>query len=78
MTAKEMFEELGYKKYEDGCTLSYENNDYIVRFWKKSKRIELFGDKYFEGDLENHLYYVYDFRMFIAINKQVEELGWNE
>lgn len=78
MTSKEMFEKLGYKHIEDSCVIEYYNDEFKVRFWKKSKHIELFGDEYLDGDLDNHLYYVADFRLFKAINKQIEELGWNE
>ncbi len=76
MSAKEMFEKLGYKKIEDVMTISYYFGDLQVRFWKNSKHIELFNGKYLDGDLDNYEYYENDYKLFIAINKQVEELGW--
>ena len=71
MSAKEMFEELGY--------IWNENNDYIkykkvywefifpqvknVYFWKGLKEISVF-------------YNTIDLQEFKAIQKQIEELGW--
>ena len=84
MTAKEMFEKLGYELIEDGKTyLRYANYDdkehhYMggdfIDFDKKAKRFRLTrktgqGNTYFKyGDLQE----------LQAINKQVEELGWNK
>lgn len=74
MTAKEMFEKLGYKKdttYKIYGHLYYFNEDIKIDF-----------------DLEDKDFYKYsclnDCRCSInmqelkAINKQVEELGWNK
>lgn len=77
MKAKDMFEQLGYKNIEDSCVIEYYNDEFKVRFWKESKHIELFGDEYLEGDLENHLYYVARFEIYVAINQQIKELGWD-
>jgi len=82
-TAKEMFEKLGYDRcYDSATAIEYcygEKESYcVIRFWKNSKHIELFGGKYLDGDLDNYEYYENDYKLFIAINKQIEELGWYE
>lgn len=79
-TAKEMFEELGYYRcYNSATTLEYcfgEKENYcVIRFWKHSKHIELFGGKCL--GLDNYEFYENDYKLFVAINKQIEELGWN-
>lgn len=84
MNAKEMFENLGYELIEDGKTyLRYA--DYfdkekkhmggeMIDFDKKNKKFRLTrkscqGNTHFKyGTLEE----------LKAINRQVEELGWNE
>ncbi len=83
MSAKEMFEKIGYDRcYESPTAIDYcygeQENYCVVRFLKNSKHIELFGGKYLDGDLENYEYYENDYKLFVAINKQVEELGWNK
>lgn len=82
MNAKEMFEKLGYKGIEVNNTIEYytgEKEKYkVIRFWKDSKHIELFGEYYTDGDLDNYEYYEDDYKLFNAINKQIEELGWLE
>lgn len=64
-SAKEMFEDLGYKiYYENELTLCYineENDDYIY-FYIHCKKIEVLHD-----------ITIYELK---AINKQIEELGW--
>ena len=57
MSAKEMFEELGYKKIEDSSAIQYLNDGQQLRFWKNSKYIEMFGGKNIEVDLDNTEYY---------------------
>lgn len=76
MAAKEMFEKLGYKKIEDACTIAYHWGDLQVRFWKNSKHIELFGKSTPDMNIENEEYFESNYTLFIAINKQIEELGW--
>lgn len=78
MTAKEMFEKLGYKKLpkkynknmilyekeeENPCT--HAKFKVIVHFELKGKRIQFSP------------YYRYTLDLVQAINKQIEELGWN-
>ena len=79
MKAKDMFELLGYKQFiEDAITIQYLRDDkHQIRFWKSGKQIELFGGYELEIDLENNQYFTDNFELFIAINKQIEELGWN-
>lgn len=71
MSAKEMFEELGYKYMEDynGCLFRYVNineNPYVYIYFYIDKTIEIASD------------YGLSYKVFEAINKQIEELGWNE
>lgn len=64
MSAKEMFEELGLEYSNNGTQICYcnEYEDKWLWFFLEEKTIELD----FDIDME-HL---------MAINKQVEELGW--
>lgn len=77
MSAKEMFEELGYEKIEDALTIQYiDKFNNQTRFWKNTQMIEMFGQKITDFDTENNEYYCASFELFQAINKQIEELGW--
>ena len=76
MSAKEMFEELGYIESENnnkGITYNYNFTDYstysFIHFNKKDEKIEM----------ESNVINGYDITLqeLKAINKQVEELGWN-
>lgn len=78
MKAKEMFEELGYeqsinKKY----TLEYRYYTYTdtwrVRFKKNNKKLYINGEITDYKELTN-----INNDIFKAINKQIEELGWNK
>ena len=69
MSAKEMFEKLGYRYMK---TLS--NKEHIVYRHTKSKG-EIIFNLIFKG-IEND--YAITLEELQAINKQVEELGWNE
>ena len=75
MSAKEMFEKLGYKKVEDryyACLYEkvVEQEDYTwkhrIVFETDGKTKYVFSDKYTSMELLQ------------AINKQIEELGWNK
>ena len=73
MKAKEMFERLGYGDYfNNGLRITYSNFDKeckMIEFDLKKKQL-IFADdseEIFELSLEE----------LQAINKQVEELGWN-
>ena len=67
MSAKEMFEQLGYKQTNNNTySTCYKNEeeDYYIYFYNYSKKIEVLHDITIQ-ELQ-------------AINKQVEELGWNK
>ena len=72
MTAKEMFEKLGYGDYfNNGLRITYSNFDKeckMIEFDLKKKQLIFVDDseEVFELSLEE----------LQAINKQVEELGW--
>ena len=80
-TAREMFEDLGYSYFENDYIISYQNyseerkfveftKKYQSNTWKKDTKITM-GDDSEEGtelSLEE----------IKAIQKQIEELGWNE
>ena len=66
-TSDEMFEELGYKKnFEDKYRANYENNGFetIINFDKEYKDVRVYNNGFDMQELQ-------------AINKKVEELGWN-
>lgn len=76
MSAKEMFEELGYELYvSSGIELSYRDKNYspnFVIFYKEEK--EYIVEYIFVGgktDSKN-----IDMKLNKAIQKQIEELGW--
>ena len=70
MSAKEMFEKLGFKIYKDyrfktdNDLIAYTDDDTYIYFYK-NKIIEFRNDA------------GVDYAIFKAINKQIEELGWN-
>jgi hypothetical protein len=78
MSAKEMFEKIGdYFENETRITIEFYNkntDDYdYVEFWKETKYLDINIDQL------NFKLYKYDLKMlFEAINKQLEELGWNK
>ena len=77
MTAKEMFEELGYESKEDNYFIIYQENtgkivQYIIQFCKFEQCVELIPQ--IEG--ERHYFTRLNKKMLKAINKQIEELGW--
>lgn len=72
MTAKEMFEELGYDYFENHYRITYQNFDVeckLIEFDKMKKKMDLADDSEEVVELS--------FKELQAINKQVEELGWN-
>ena len=77
-SAREMFEELGYKKYIESTNLIeyIDSIGKIIRFNKSSKSIEKFIDT-FDYDNCHYTYGYLSLEELQAINKQVEELGWN-
>ena len=73
MTAKEMFEELGYDYFNNGLRITYQNYEIseckLIEFDLKKKNMMLADDS--EEVVELSL------KEIKAINKQVEELNWN-
>jgi hypothetical protein len=65
MTAKEMFEKLGYKEDFHIAYIKYynEKEDKYIWFSKPTKTVEIMFD--------------IDMDLLKAINKQIEELGWD-
>ena len=79
MTAKEMFEELGYElKYQNEWDIKYVKEIKPHQYWKSPITI----DFRIHGDNEVYKYDkemkagIISFKELKAINKQVEELGW--
>lgn len=78
MTAKEMFEELGYEYdecyFEDTLDEIYyqKKGEYTpqIKFSLNHKVVRV----YREGNKSSS----FDIKLLRAINKQIEELGWNE
>ena len=71
-TAKEMFEELGYEKFENDSRITYEKYNReckMIEFDKERMEITFADDNYCEVVM-------IDRKELQAINKQVEELGW--
>lgn len=70
MTAKEMFEELGYNQvlYQNGNQISYEKDDEEINYFVFNKKEEKIGIG---------LYFLTP-KHLKAIYKQMEELGWIE
>ena len=79
MKAKEMFKKLGYKQ-----KLQYEDDDLIAIRYKNKYNIEIIFDLWdcdfvkFGKIWENIGNSSINMEELQAINKQVEELGWNE
>ena len=74
MSAKEMFEELGYKFVQGIDCIYYEqikNHDYYVIIFNDDKTIT--KKRFYSYEYE---YITFD--ELKAINKQIEELDWNE
>ena len=70
MNAKEMFEKLGYElleKYDDVITYYNVEYDRYIYFYSLTYVIEIGNE-----DKE------FNYEELQAINKQVEELGWNK
>lgn len=78
MSAKEMFEKLGYE-YIENC---FENELVEIYYKKEGKytpQIQFNLDHkcvrvYREDNKSSH----FDIKLLQAINKQIEELGWND
>lgn len=84
MTAKEMFEKLGYE-------ISYNQNKTVIQYEKKCRQWREEGqininfdlkdetiDTIFRGKISNNLPPIFKASEFFAIQKQIEELGWEK
>ena len=73
MSAKEMFEKLGYDYFDNGLRITCQNYEIseckLIEFNLQEKKMWLADDS--EEVVELSL------KEIRAINKQVEELGWN-
>lgn len=75
MSAKEMFKELGYKREENDYCIYYMNGYKTIEIWLNQKVIQCnefvrMNTNYIPSDIT--------FQELQAINKQVEELHWND
>jgi hypothetical protein len=80
MTAKEMFEELGYEQNKNERGLYYYrliHNNYLLSEpnAEKSIRFDFEKKKCFVNYSHNHTFGI-NARLSKAIQKQIEELGW--
>lgn len=70
MSAKEMFEELGFELIS--------NKNYMIQYYNKEEDNEyLFHTINKWVEVPKGAYDVIDLKTLKAINKQAEELGWN-
>lgn len=78
MTAKELFEELGYEYYEDDGFNCYkkEKRRLIEPDYISFDRLE--REVFMSNSSKNSNGVILDMKLLQAINKQVEELGWNK
>ena len=77
-SAREMFENLGYQKVRDSLnSLIYDKADvfdyYQILFNKNDKTVSI---KYNHLDVTYTTFFPVDIKLFMAIQKQLEELGW--
>ena len=77
-SAKEMFEELGYQKVRDSeNSLIYDKADifhyYQILLNKNDKTVSI---KCNPLDVTYTTFFPVDIKLFMAIQKQLEELGW--
>ena len=68
MSAREMFEKLGYNTKETEYYIEYSKETYYIQFWKNS----FFAITFHSLSGTQRV----DKQELKAINKQVEELGW--
>ena len=72
MKAKEMFEKLGYEHFNNNLRISYNNFEKeckLIEFQLNKKKMILADDSEEIVELS--------YKEIQAINKQIEELGWN-
>ena len=76
--ARELFEELGYKYYEDDGFECYEKEKrkLIEPDYVSFNRLE--REVFMSNDSKNGNGVTVDMKLLQAINKQIEELHWND
>lgn len=81
MTAKEMFEKLRYKKlpkkYNKNMIL-YENKIDVIGSLKPRTELKIIYFSLTDKKIQFSPYHRYSMQELKAINKQVEELGWED
>ena len=77
MSTKEMFEKLGFKWKETEDVIEYSRSLFKHFTFLQKEKITFYKDAYFRFFYLNGVYDVHKY-LLQAINKQVEELGWNE
>lgn len=81
MSAREMFEELGYKrlpkKYNKNMIL-YENEINIIGATRSRTEKKIIYFSLTDKKIQFSPYFRYSMQELKAINNQVEELGWNK
>lgn len=77
-SARELFEELGYEYYEDDGFNCYkkEKRRLIEPDYISFDRLE--REVFMSNSSKNSNGVILDMKLLQAINKQVEELGWNK
>lgn len=74
MTAKDMFEKLGYEYFNNGLRITYQNyvisECKLIEFNLREKKMWLADDSKEVVELS--------YKEIKAINQQVNELGWNK
>lgn len=73
MSAKEMFEKLGYEHFDNGIRITYQN--YKISECKLIE-FQLYNKKMWLADDSEELVEL-SLKEIQAINKQIEELRWN-
>ena len=89
MNAKEMFEELGYEYYEEDSYIEYIITECVpnrintekicfikIKFYGKEMYIESYETDAFLSNRKNYDIHKFNVLELKAINKQIEELGW--
>ena len=76
-SAREMFEELGYEYRECYCKHELERIIYVVDERYSPDIIFCMSSKMYMVELEGDCASWVDIQTHKAINKQIEELGWN-
>lgn len=87
--ADKMFEELGYKISEEvdekkdkyGCGIQFKKETNItskyIEFYYYHKQICIYEEQFIRNESVRHKSNYLDMQELKAINKKVEELGWN-